>query len=503
MSLSRNIAANYIGQIYLTVIGLVMVPVYVSYLGAEAYGLVGFFTMLQAWFLLLDLGLTPTLARELVRFRAGALERMRVIAMVRALEYLLGGLGAACALGLGWTAGWIAREWLQAQQLPADELRWSVVCMGTIIGLRGLIGLYRSGLTGLERIVALNAASVVLATLRAVGALAVLMFWTTRPSAFFAYQVILTALELGVMGWLFYRSFPMRDAGLVPSWRSLQGILRLSGSMAFLAGIWVVFSQADKLVLSWVLDLKDYGFFIVATTLASAISLLAAPISQALQPRFSLLAAQQRHDELVVLYRTSTQFTGAVVFAFAGVLTCFAEPLLKAWTGSAEIAREAARLLPLYALGNAVVALLSLAFLVQFAYGKIRWQVIGNCAFGVVWIPGAYLAASRAGAVGTGWIWLIGNLVFLLFWLPYVHHRLLPGIWARWLFHDVGVVLLTITVGLAAATQLDLTGASRLEVFGVVALTALFLVLAGLCAGSATRRLWLERFRRFALVKDS
>ena len=503
MSLKRNVAANYIGQIYLAVIGLVMVPVYVSYLGAEAYGLVGFFTMLQAWFLLLDLGLTPTLARELARFRAGALDRIQVAKMVRALEYFFGGLGAVCALSVGLAAGWIAQYWLSAQHLPQGELRRSVLCMGTMIGLRGWIGLYRSGLAGLERIVALNVAGMGVATLRSVGALAVLIFWSTRPSVFFAYQVAMTALELGVMGGLFYRAFPLREAGLAPSWRSLQSILGLSGSMAFLAGIWVVFSQTDKLVLSWALGLRDYGFFIVVTTLAGAISLLAAPISQALQPRFSLLAAQHRHDELVVLYRTSTQFTCAIVFALAGALACFAEPVLWAWTGNAELAREAARLLPLYAFGNVVVALLSLAFLVQFAYGKIRWQVIGNCIFGAVWIPGAYLAASRAGAVGTGWVWLIGNLAFLLFWLPYVHHRLLPGMWVRWLFRDVGLVILIVTAGLAAATRVDLTGASRLGVFGAVALITLLLALAGLCAGSETRRLLLDHCRRYVLVKAS
>ena len=32
------------------------------FLGVEAYGLVGFFVMLQGWFLLLDMGLSPTMS---------------------------------------------------------------------------------------------------------------------------------------------------------------------------------------------------------------------------------------------------------------------------------------------------------------------------------------------------------------------------------------------------------------------------------------------------------
>ena len=48
MSLQRNILASFASQIYVTLIGIVMVPMYVRYMGPEAYGLVGFFAMLQA-----------------------------------------------------------------------------------------------------------------------------------------------------------------------------------------------------------------------------------------------------------------------------------------------------------------------------------------------------------------------------------------------------------------------------------------------------------------------
>lgn len=71
MSLKKNILANYFAQAYIAVVGIVILPLYLKYMGAEAYGLVGFFTMLQAWFNLLDIGLTPTVARETARFHGG------------------------------------------------------------------------------------------------------------------------------------------------------------------------------------------------------------------------------------------------------------------------------------------------------------------------------------------------------------------------------------------------------------------------------------------------
>ena len=69
MSLKKNIVASYATQIYVTLVGILILPLYLKYLGAEAYGLVGLFTMLQAWFNLLDMGLTPTVARETALLR--------------------------------------------------------------------------------------------------------------------------------------------------------------------------------------------------------------------------------------------------------------------------------------------------------------------------------------------------------------------------------------------------------------------------------------------------
>ncbi|WBE25080.1 oligosaccharide flippase family protein [Denitrificimonas caeni] len=72
MSLLRhNVIASYVSQIYVAGIGILILPLYIKYMGAEAYGLVGFFTMLQACFALLDLGLTPTIARETARYHGG------------------------------------------------------------------------------------------------------------------------------------------------------------------------------------------------------------------------------------------------------------------------------------------------------------------------------------------------------------------------------------------------------------------------------------------------
>jgi O-antigen/teichoic acid export membrane protein len=90
MSLKKNTIANYIGQFYTMFIGIFMLPFYLKYLGAEAYGLVGFFTMLMSWMALLDLGLSTTLARETAKLKDkinGLLELKKITLSVDCLLY--------------------------------------------------------------------------------------------------------------------------------------------------------------------------------------------------------------------------------------------------------------------------------------------------------------------------------------------------------------------------------------------------------------------------------
>ncbi len=70
MSLKLNIVANYASQIYLSVLAILVLPLYLRLMGSKAYGLVGSIGLKQVG--LLDMGLTATTAKETTRLRDGA-----------------------------------------------------------------------------------------------------------------------------------------------------------------------------------------------------------------------------------------------------------------------------------------------------------------------------------------------------------------------------------------------------------------------------------------------
>src|SRR5690554_7895871 len=123
MNFRRNILANYASQLYSAGIGILILPLYIKYMGAEAYGLVGFFTMLQAWFALLDLGLTPTIARETARYQGGSMTALHYRQLFRALSCIFVAVALFGGGGL----------WLLAQPIAYKWLKVETLSMGTVV----------------------------------------------------------------------------------------------------------------------------------------------------------------------------------------------------------------------------------------------------------------------------------------------------------------------------------------------------------------------------------
>ena len=443
MSLKRNIFASYASQIYVTLVGILILPLYLKYMGAEAYGLVGFFTMLQAWFNLLDMGLTPTVARETARFHGGATDALSYRRLLRALQLIF---FTVALLGGGVMfvfSGLIADGWLKVQTLPLAQVQVALQLMAVGVALRWMSGLYRGCISGSERLVWLGGFNALVATLRFVGVLPVLIWVGHSPAVFFTYQLLVAVVELAGLAAKAYGLFPAMPQGQCLGWSSaslfspIKPVLKFSLTIAFTSSVWVLVTQTDKLVLSKILPLAEYGYFTVAVLVASGIMIVSGPISSALMPRMTRLHAEGQHDALIALYRQATQLVTVTAIPAALVLIFFAPQVLWAWTGDAALVQHAAPALRLYTIGYAFLAVGAFPYYLQYAKGNLRLHLIGNALFLLLLIPSVIWAASHHGMTGAGWAWLVSSAVYFLLWTPLVHRKFAPGAHTSWLLGDI------------------------------------------------------------------
>ena len=493
MSLKRNILASYATQIYVTLVGILILPLYLKYMGAEAYGLVGFFTMLQAWFNLLDMGLTPTVARETARFRGGATDALSYRRLLRALQLIFFAVALVGGGAMFIFSGLIADGWLKVQTLPLPQVQLALQLMAVGVALRWMSGLYRGCISGSERLVWLGGFNAFIATLRFVGVLPILIWVGHSPTVFFTYQVLVAVVELAGLAAKAYGLFPAVPMGQKLGWSPaslftpIKPVLKFSLTIAFTSSVWVLVTQTDKLVLSKLLPLADYGYFTLAVLAASGVMMISGPISGALLPRMARLEAEGDETGLIRLYRNATQMVAVISIPACLVLAFFAEQVLWAWTGDAHAAAEAAPMLCLYALGNGFLALAAFPYYLQFAKGDLKLHLIGNAIFVLLLIPSLVWATLQYGAIGAGYAWMGANAMYFLAWVPLVHGRFVKGLHRQWLVQD----LITIFVpGLLAASALKmffLWPETRLEVLTWVLIISVFLLILSTAGAGRVR----------------
>ncbi|ABE29265.1 polysaccharide biosynthesis family protein [Paraburkholderia xenovorans LB400] len=463
--LRRTLLANFAGQMVTALLGIVMVPIYVRHLGVEAYGLIAINAVVLAWVLVLDFGLSPTLCRELGSLRAGTGVKAEVGLLLESLEKLILGTSTILFVLSIFIAPYFAERWLNASTLPPSEIRTAFVLMMLTAIARWLGALYRGGVVGIDRQVALNGIVITFAVIRTVFVVPIIMIWP-RIEFFFVWQLLAIVTEAVAMRTLLARAIDIPFLSTRFSWKVLSSRAKLSMSIALATVIWACTTQIDKIVLSKLLPLADFAVFSLATLLASGILLLANPIQQAFIPRLTT-ESFGGGERIRQMYALATELTSLAVIPVAAVFICAPEAVLRFWSASAPLSPEAVRTMQCYAAGNAFSAIASLAFIVQYAKGDLSLHLKGIIGFLILYAPAVLFGGMHFGAVGAAYAWLGMNFLLLFGWVAIVHRKFIAGINASWYRGLIARIAALAPVGLLLS-RADLTNTSRIGLFFVL-----------------------------------
>lgn len=422
--LKHNIIANYAGVGWVSLLSLIFVPLYLHMLGAEAYGLVGFFIAFKAVIGALDLGLSTSASRE-VAYVAGRSSRGDDAGrLVRTFETVYWVVGTVLGVALIVAAPAMGDHWFRLDRLSAETATAATIVFALTLTVSWPVALYRGVLRGIERQVEYNLIMVSAATVRGVGSVLVLLLIANTVVVFLVWQLVTAIAEVGLMAIFAWRY--LGKTGVARVRRFDLSVLRTT--WRFLAGvggvtiIGIVLAQSDRLVLSRLLPLEHLGYYTVAATLAGAIGRTVGPVITAVFPRLTTTYAAEDGDQLWGTYSRSAQIVDFVVAPVGVGLALFAYDVLRAWTWSAEVAGQAHVALSLLALGYMFNSMSHLASTMQYAAGKVRFLLVYGAISLVVFLPLLYLAVIRWGIVGAAGCWLALNIVSYLV-LPAMTHR--------------------------------------------------------------------------------
>lgn len=417
--------------------GIAFVPLYIKYLGMEAYGLIGVFAILQAWLTLLDMGMTPTLNREMARYTAGAHTAQSIRDLLRSLEILCFVIALLIGIVIWFSASWLSVHWLQAQKLPTEEVARAISVMGLVVALRFVESLYRGAILGLQKQVWLSVVGSGSATLRWGGAVGVLVWITPSIEAFFIWQGFVSLVTILVFCFSVHRYFPKTNTVAKFSWIQLKDVWRFASGIMATTLLVLLLMQVDKVILSRMLSLEMFGYYTLAGTIATVLYQFTGPITQAYYPRFTALLTKGDIVGLTHLYHQGAQLVSVMIIPVALMLMFFGENVLLLWTGNATLAQNVAPLLALLVFGTMLNGLMNIPYMLTLAYAWPGCAIRLNMVAVTLLVPAIFWATPRYGAIGAAWVWVILNAGYVLFGMHYLHRHILKSEKWNWYLEDV------------------------------------------------------------------
>jgi O-antigen/teichoic acid export membrane protein len=491
----KNFVANLAGSGWTALTGLICTPLYIKFLGMEAYGLIGFYLTLNGVIQILDLGLSPTMTREMARYSALPEKAGEARDFVRTLEIGYWAIGIMIGVIIYFAAPFIATHWIKPGKLPIADVLHAIRIMGALSALQWPFSFYQGGLLGLQRQVLLSGLAILMGTLSNVGAVIILWRFSSTVSAFFTWQIAIWILQVALITLSLWRCLPKaeRRPRITPA---LAGhIWKFAAGMSGLTLSALILMQIDKVILSKLLDLKTFGYYILASSVGIGISsLIALPMFNTVFPRFSALVAKKDDTGLLQMYHGSTQVMAALTLPMAAMLAFFAYDVMLLWTRNEEVARNTAPIVRILVAGTALNGMLSIPYALQLAHGWTRLSLAINSVFILIMCPAIYLLTTHYGTLGAASAWVGLNCLFVFASPPLTHRRLLKGEAPAWFVIDLGIPLLAALLAVFLCRILLRIPTDPLS--ALLTLAGIWLIVSAVTAlATPTARAWLIALR--------
>ena len=485
--LRTNLVANFAGAGWAAALQLACVPLLIKLLGVEAYGLIGFLTTVQVTLQALNMGLSATVNRQFARYSTLPDTAQELRDFLRTVELSYWALGLLIGGAITFFAPAISVHWLRTSVLGPAAIRHAVEMMGLIIALQWPLSVYQGGLLGLQRHVPLNFLRILSTTINTVGAVIALWLFSPRAETYFLWQIGGSLLQVTLIAGVLWHCMPEGIRSTRLNFQLLRRNLPFVRGMTGIAILGAILSQMDKIILSKILTLSDFGYYTLAGMVAASLQLFVTPIFSGIFPRLSVLVAQDDIDAIRRLYHAGTQLMATCVLPTSIVLAFYAPQLITLWTRNPELASQVAPIAIPLLIGTAINGLMHLPYALQLAYGWTRLGFQISLCEVLVFGPLLIWAALHYGALGGAAVWALLNICYLIVGVALTHRRLLQGEMRRWIVEDIGYPLVAVAGVVLISRQFVRSDATGLPAVAQLAGVGIAAVLAAALAAEEIR----------------
>jgi O-antigen/teichoic acid export membrane protein len=408
-----NVIANTAGAAVMALVPILVLPWYLRLLGPEQWGLLAFLTSMLVILAAVDAGLGQAVIREFAHYKddpGHAPGHLGIL--LYGLERIYWSFSIVAALIIAVMAEWLALHWLKLGDLSRGVGQYALLASAVLFAVQFPGSVYRSVLNGTQAQVALNIVLVSATLLKHFGGILILLFFPTLQ-VFLVWLILVSLLETLVRRGLAWKVLGVSRSELFWDYLAMRKVLMpaLGLSVVVLLGILAV--HIDKLILSRILPIDQFGYYAIASTVAVGILQAIYPILNAGFPRIVQLGNDAR---LLFVFNMKLVMVIFSLVVFGGlVFTAFGRQILAVWLRDSRVEAIVYPPLVVLLLGTAMNAMYSVGYMNWLARGQNRIILLVNglgLLLALLLIP--YMVG-RYGLTGAASGWLAINLMGVLF----------------------------------------------------------------------------------------
>jgi O-antigen/teichoic acid export membrane protein len=424
---ARNAIFNVVGFLYPAVLAIVITPVFLHYIGTDAYGIYALALAFVSVLGLLEFGSGLALMKYMPEHIARG-ENEKAVEVMRAGLAFYGVLGMAGALA-SVVVGVFVQSLFSVSPELVSSARLAFVLGGVAFALTVIMNVFGSVLGSLQRfdittkisIAATTGASAVSVVLlvAGLGLTGVMIGVALRPAL---------ALILYARGAL----ARLPEMRLTPKWNTklLRPLISLSTYILIGNISGIVLFQFDKFYLGVLSGVALVTFYVVPGALAARLHAAAGSISSVALPTASALFSRGDLRRVQVLYRRATWFTALFLVSLGTPAVVFSAKILEHWVGS-TFEKKSTETLQILIATYFVLGLSSVAYWITMAAGRPRCTIVFNFASASINVGAIFLLVPSYGIVGAALAYLI-SVITVPGFIWYVERRVLELARSPW-----------------------------------------------------------------------
>ncbi|MEC8210936.1 MAG: oligosaccharide flippase family protein [Pseudomonadota bacterium] len=483
-----NVMSGYASQAWVMVLNLAFIPVFVYYLGVDAWGIVALLAVIQSIFGILDFGLSPMITRELAFLKSKegkASELVDLFYTTRLIFVLIGVIGGA-GIGLAGTSLFQNVDAFNSfDQVTLDRSFWLI---GVICAARFIEVGFRGALFGFEKHALYNIVLAAVTTARNLGCLAIVTFVSSDVEMFLASQAIFFCLGVLILWLKTSGELPKIEGKASIRFRLILSRAHFSGHILANSLLGVALTQFDKLIVSSMVTAAEFAHFMLAATLANAVSTIVTPVTNAMFPNMTRRISENDNVSARRVFHLSCGFITLVTVPGCLVVILFPEHAIWLWSGSQDFVNALpAYVVPLM-IGALLQAVIAMPMYLAYTFKKPNILTYFNLVVAVFYLSGAWVLAAKADVRLVPWLWVAVNCSYVLLLVPMIFRQTLQIGFLRWLSSNLLIPTMLGTALLMFALQFVSPPVGRFNVLVVLSALLICVTTLVLVSNSVTMR---------------